>query len=82
MQEPFTQAFDPVSSEIAAVRYLEWIRATLTKWKGSADVIDVLACWEGGIGGYRPRGYDLAKMPESTQQFVVKVTARMRIHEN
>ncbi len=82
MDMPFTQAFDPVSSEIAAVRYLEWIRATLVKWKGSADVSDVLACWHGGIGRYKRRGYDLSKMPESTQQFVARVTMRMRIHDN
>ncbi len=82
MDMPFTQAFDPVSSEIAAVRYLEWIRATLTKWKGSADVSDVLACWHGGIGRYKRRGYDLSKMPERTQEFVARVVSRMRIHDN
>lgn len=82
MQEPFTQAFDPVSSEIAAVRYLEWIRATLTKWKGSADVIDVLACWHGGIGRYKRRGYNLAAMPKRTKEFVARVAQRMRIQDN
>lgn len=82
MTGPFTQAFDPVSSEIAAVRYLEWIRSTLTKWKGSADVIDVLACWHGGIGRYKRLGYRLDKMPERTKQFVVRVTTQMRIHDN
>ena len=82
MDEPFTQAFEPVSSEIAAIRYLEWIRATLVKWKGSADVEDVLACWHGGIGRYRRLGYDLARMPERTQEFVARVVAQMRIHDN
>ena len=82
MTEPFTQAFEPVLSEVAAIRYLEWLEATLEKWKGSADVIDVLACWHGGIGRYKRLGYDLARMPKRTQEFVARVVSRMRIHDN
>lgn len=82
MTEPFAKAFDPDLSETAAIHYLEWIKSTLVKWKGSADLIDVLACWHGGIGRYRRLEYDLARMPERTKQFVARVTARMRIHDN
>lgn len=83
MSEPYSQAFNPVTAEEAAIKYLDWIRATLEKWRGFApDVIDVLACWEGGIGRYKRREYDLARMPESTQQFVARVVSRMRIHDN
>lgn len=82
MDVPFEQAFDPVSSETAAVRYLEWIRATLTKWKGSADVQDVLAAWHGGIGRYKRRGYNLSRMPESTREFVGRVIRQIRARDN
>ncbi len=83
MTEPYSEAFNPQLCELAAVRYLEWIKTTLTTWRGFApDVIDILSCWHGGIGRYKRRGYDLAKMPKSTQQFVVRVVTRMRIHEN
>ncbi len=83
MTEPFDQAFNPVTCELAAVRYLEWIKATLTKWMGSApDMIDVLSCWHGGIGRYRDRDYSLAAMPDSTKEFVVRVVARIRTPDN
>ncbi len=83
MDEPSTQAFGPVSSELAAVRYLEWIKSKLTKWRGFApDAIDVLACWKGGIGRYRDRNYSLAAMPDATKEFVVRVVARMRTPNN
>ncbi len=82
MTEPFTQAFNPVSAETAAIRYLDWIRDTLIKWKGGADLRDVLACWHGGIGRYKRRGYNLARMPKSTRVFVGRVVSEMRVQEN
>ena len=82
MTEPYSRVFNPVTAERAAIKYLNWIRDTLIKWKGSADVIDVLACWHGGIGRYKRLGYRLDKMPERTKEFVARVAARMRIHDN
>ncbi len=83
MTQPFDQAFNPVTCELAAVRYLEWLKATLTKWMGSTpDVIDILSCWHGGIGRYRDRNYSLAAMPDATKEFVVRVVARMRTPNN
>lgn len=82
MTEPFTKAFNPVSAETAAYKYLDWIAATLVKWKGNATLEDVLACWEGGIGRYKRRGYRLDRMPESTREFVERVTGQIRVEDN
>jgi len=83
--EPFEKAFDPATNLSVARRYLNWIWATLSRWTGESTIIDirdVLACYNGGIGRFRSMGYELGKMPESTQRYVEKVMAeRARLDE-
>ncbi len=79
MEESWERAFEPDLNEIAAIRYLMWIRDTLWQWRGTGPTLeDVLACWHGGIGRYRRNGYEASAMPESTKVFIERVMDRLK----
>lgn len=78
---PFSQAFDPAENEIVAVRYLQWIRGTLSLWEGrgedSIPLDHILSCWHGGIGNFRKSQYHPSRMNPTTRRFVNHIEERM-----
>lgn len=77
-ERPLAEAFNPVLNREIAVKHLLWLKKTLRVWITDREptLIDVLCSWHGGIGRYRERGYDLNRMPESTQVFVERMLDR------
>lgn len=71
----FDMAFDPIISRQVAMNYIGWIEQTLEYWGiGRAVTIeDIAAAYNGGIGRYRRRGFDVSQMPQITQNYVRKV---------
>ncbi len=78
-EEPWSECTDPEANQRVAIKYLEWLNTTLGSWMGKEPTdADILACWNGGIGRFKRRGYDLEKMPVETRNFVRKVAEHIR----
>jgi soluble lytic murein transglycosylase-like protein len=72
----FDFAFDPVISRQVAMNYLGWIEQTLIHWGINRDptIEDLAACYNGGIGRFRNRGFIVENMPTVTRNYVKKVS--------
>lgn len=70
---PYSEVFNPTISRQVAQDQLEWLNATLTAWKGSASLEEILAAYNGGIGRLRRNQYNISRMPKESREYVTKV---------
>lgn len=54
-------------------RLCEWYLDRLINHYGCANLKQVLAAYNGGIGNLRKVNYDVSKMPKSVREYVIKV---------
>lgn len=64
----------PEDNKRVAVAYLNWIKRTLKKWgdKQYANEDHIMACYNGGIGRFRKKGFCVSRMPKETRDYVRK----------
>lgn len=74
--EDIDRSEDPAVSEKVALKYINWIRATVERNAGRpATREEVLAAWNGGVYRLLRVDMDVSRMPEETRDFVARVTA-------
>jgi soluble lytic murein transglycosylase-like protein len=67
-------AKDEKISRVVGKRYFRRIYNTLSGWSGRMATIDeCLAAYNGGMGRLRRNNFELSKMPQETQNYVIKV---------
>lgn len=75
---PFDQAFDPSLNRRVGVAYLAFLQESIlprqTEWKSDERSL-LLAAYNAGPGRLRQSGFDLARMPDQTQDYVERASA-------
>ena len=75
---PFDQAFDPALNRRVGTAYLAYLQESLlprqTEWKADERSL-LLAAYNAGPGCLRKSGFDLARMPLQTRDYVERASA-------
>ena len=72
-EEPFCKAYNDKLNEHVALKYLKYLENWLHSQGQDGSINQVLACYNGGMGRFKQVGFDISKMPESTQEYISKV---------
>lgn len=75
---PFDEAFDPVLNRRVGTAYLAFLQERLlprqAEWRADERAL-LLAAYNAGPGRLRAAGYDLARMPGTTRDYVERASA-------
>ena len=75
---PFDQAFDPALNRRVGIAYLAFLQESIlprqTEWQADERSL-LLAAYNAGPGRLRRSGFDLARMPSQTQDYVERAGA-------
>lgn len=77
---PGDKWFDKKANRKAATKYLEWIKKELKKSgdKRFDQPSHLLACYNGGITRFRRAGFNIERMPVSTQEYIKRYNKLLR----
>jgi soluble lytic murein transglycosylase-like protein len=83
LKKPYSwrEAFDEEKNQEIGMAYLLWIRGWLAKhrqeWRAS-ELDLILATYNCGPGRVRKAGFDMAKCPKSTREYVRRVKGQLK----